>query len=80
MEWFGVNHNVVLCLLMWSLYSLSDSVWNGTVFVSYLYVMAGDSNTEVGIIEAAQGMLDIQLRTQECTRRKPLAFRQLIKC
>lgn len=51
----NLNHNVWLCLLMWALYSLADSIWNGTVFVSFLYIMADDSNADVGYIEAMQG-------------------------
>ena len=40
-SWRDYNHNVVLCLFMWSLYSLSDSVWNGTVFASWVCERCG---------------------------------------
>ncbi|KNC76877.1 hypothetical protein SARC_10646 [Sphaeroforma arctica JP610] len=53
---FGLNHNVGLTLLMTTIYSVADSVWNGTVLVTYLYDVSGNSNAAVGYVEALSGM------------------------
>lgn len=59
---FGkANYNVVLMVIMCVLYGLAESIWTGTVIVSFIYILSGDSNSMVGYIEAAQGMASLAL-------------------
>jgi len=50
-----MNYNVVLCLIISCIAGLADSIWNGTIFAGYLYVLSNSSNTKVGVVEAVLG-------------------------
>eukprot|EP00466_Bigelowiella_natans_P006028 jgi/Bigna1/143015/aug1.75_g17723 len=38
------------------MFGLAESIWTGTALAAFLYTLSQDSNTRVGIVEAAQGI------------------------
>ena len=49
------NRNVVLNLVLSGVSGVADSVWTGTMLVSFLQELTNDSNTKVGMVAALQG-------------------------
>mmetsp|Transcript_48587 Transcript_48587/g.94973 ORF Transcript_48587/g.94973 Transcript_48587/m.94973 type:complete len:494 (-) Transcript_48587:59-1540(-) len=66
-----VNHNVLLTLALWGSHGIADSLWSGTVLVSYLSILASQlsesdgskksrpRNDVVGYIEACKGFVGV---------------------
>jgi len=52
----GTNYNVVLVNMLVIMFGLAESIWTGTALAAFLYTLSQDSNTRVGIVEAAQGI------------------------
>ncbi len=50
------SRNVYLIIFMCALWGLADSIWTGTILVSWLYLVTNGSNSQVGIVEAAGGL------------------------
>ena len=50
-----MNRNVFLNLLLSAVSGTADSVWTGTILVSFLAELTGGSNTKVGLVTALQG-------------------------
>eukprot|EP01134_Creolimax_fragrantissima_P001424 CFRG1424T1 len=55
-EMLNVNYNVGLTLVLLTLYSISDSIWNNAILATYLFDISGGRNSVVGYIEALQGI------------------------
>lgn len=53
------NHNVRVALIASTSIGVADSIWNGTVLASYCYDLGNGSNTFVGLVEAANGLVQL---------------------
>ena len=54
-----MNYNVKLTYLVVACAGVAESIWNGTVLVSYLYLLGNGSNSVVGFAEALQGISQV---------------------
>ena len=55
------SRNIYLMLVLCCLWGFSDSIWTGTIIVSWVQLLAGGedakhSNSKVGYVEATQGL------------------------
>lgn len=53
------NHNVVMTCILSVFSPAADSVWQGTVLTTYLYLSFGNSNSIVGYADAARGVFTL---------------------
>lgn len=53
------NHNVVMTCILGVFSPAADSVWQGTVLTTFLYLSFGGSNSMVGFADAARGIFTL---------------------
>lgn len=56
---FLVNKNVIVILFLSFLYSLTDSLWDGTVLTTYLIEIDSDRNEYIGFMEAIRAFSNL---------------------